>query len=325
MSLRRTTVHEVLKRTNQMVKSNILKLRRMQKKTRKQKKGKRKELLTDEQVDLVHQWLEENSSLSMSVLVDRLREECDVIVSKSYIAKIIDDFTYSVSRLHIDTQSTIKQDNKLIAARQGYARLFLDLHKDYSEQQFIFVHFAEYTLVARTNGEVANERSAKRSMYNAVGCALNKDRVLMYNYQFLAMDTNDYCDFYARLIERLLREEGFDRAVIVLDEQVLGEAKEEVLRSIRDAGYQHLSLPRDSLFLNPVERLFSVWNKVSRRANAKDEKSVVKALETAGEALITEGDCQQCYTSALSMMLHCYHGKWYPEGTSIMSFGPVKG
>lgn len=327
MGLRRTTVHEVLKRTNQMVKSNILKLRRMQKKTKKQGRGKRKELLTDEQVDLVNNWLEEDSLLPMSSLVDRLKEVCGVTVSKSYIAKVIDDFTYSLSRLNVDLNAAIQQDNKLIAARQGYAKMLLDLHKDHTESQFVFVHFAEFTVVARTNanGDSTNWRGAKRSIYNAIGCALNKDKVLLYNFQFLAMETKDYCDFYTKLIERLIEDKEFNKAVLVLDEDLLMKgAKEEVHRLIRNAGYQHLALPRESVFLNPVERLFSGWKVVTRRANAKDEKALVKAMESADETLITQADCRHCYASAMSTMLHCYHGKWYARDTTILSFATVQ-
>lgn len=199
MGLRRTTVHEALKRTNQMVKTNILKLRRMQKKRRKKQK---KELLTDEQVDLVNQWLDEDSLMSMSALVDRLQTVCGVTVSKSYIAKIIDDFTYSLKRLDIDPMAGIKQDKNLVVARQSYAKQFINLHKEFSEEQFVFVHFAEFTLVARTNatGELSNERGLKRSLFNGIGCALNRKKVLLYNFQFLAMEESEYRSFFQLLV-----------------------------------------------------------------------------------------------------------------------------
>lgn len=199
MGLRRTTVHEALKRTNQMVKTNILKLRRMQKKRRKKAK---KELLTGEQVDLVNQWLEEDSLMSMSAIVDRLQVICGVTVSKSYIAKVIDDFTYSLKRLDMDPMATIKQESNLVVARQSYAKQLIHLHQEYSEDQFVFVHFAEFTLVARTNatGEFSNERGLKRSLFNGIGCALNRKKVLLYNFQFMAMEEGEYRSFFQLLV-----------------------------------------------------------------------------------------------------------------------------
>lgn len=309
-----------------MVKTNILKLRRMQQQKKKKKRsGKKKELLTDDQVDLVNMWLDEDSLLSMAALCDRLKQICGVTVSKSYMAKVIDDFTYSLTRL---SPPTIKQDRKLVQARQEYAKLLFDLHLDFSEEEFVFVHFAEYTLVVRTSataGEVACQRGAKRSLYNAVGCALNKDRVLLYNFQFMAMEAEDYCSFFTRLIECLRQEPGMEKAVIVFDEHALLAAKGEVQRLITDSGYQYLSLPKDSVFLHPVERLFSGWKAVTRRANAKDEKSLVKAIEEADEVLITERDCQNCYASFMSTMIHCYHGKWYnTEATTALNVGLIK-
>lgn len=328
MGLRRTTVHELLKRTNQMVKSNILKLRRMEKekkkKKSKKKQAKRKELLTDEQVDLVNRWLEEDSLLSMAALVARLKESCGVIVSQSYISKVIDDFTYSLTRLNLDPRTEIRQDQNLVNARQEYAQQLMDLHREYNEHQFVFVNFADFTLVARTTPEEGSrERGAKRSLFNSLGVAMNKNRVLLYNFQFLAMETEDYCIFFCKLIESMKVDGDLsERAVILLDEEILEGAKEDVVAMILDAGYQYLILPKESEFLNPVERLFSGWKAVTRRANAKDEKTLVKAIEE--DPLINESDCQHCFSSFLSTMVHCYLGKWYAAETTMLSFDPVK-
>lgn len=296
----------------------------MQKK-KKKKPGKNKELLTDEQVDLINQWLDEDSLLSMATLVDRLKEQCGVTVSKSYISKVIDDFHYSLTRLTVDPRMHIKQDQKLVQARQIYAKTLMDLHREYAEHQFVFVHFAEFTLVARTNatGDGTNERGAKRGIYNSVAVAMNRDKVLMYHFMFLAMESEDYCEFYKRLLERMTQEEGLEKAVIILDAELLGGAKGDVETAILEAGYQYLSVPRDSVFLNPVERLFSGWKAVTRRANAKDEKTLLKAITEGGDTLIKERDCKDCFTSFLSMMIYGYHGKWYDSQTMITSFAPV--
>lgn len=327
MGLRRTTVHELLKRTNQMVKSNILKLRRMEKQKKKSKRKKqahRKELLTDEQVDLVNRWLEEDSLLSMAALVGRLKQFCGVTVSQSYISKVIDDFTYSLARLNLDPTANIVQDQKLVAARQEYAQQLMDLHREYNEHQFVFVNFADFTLVARTTPEDGSrERGAKRCLFNSLGVAMNKDKVLLYNFQFLAMEVEDYCIFFCKLIESMKVDGDLsERAVILLDEEILEGAREDVVTMILDAGYQYLILPKDSAFLNPVERLFSGWKAVTRRANAKDEKALVKAIEE--DPLINQSDCQHCFSSFLSTMVHCYLGKWYDPETTVLSFDPVK-
>lgn len=69
LDLKRTTVHEVLKRTNLHLTTSILKLRRMKKKRRK----KKPELLTDEQVDLINYWLDEDCQTSIQKIVERLQ------------------------------------------------------------------------------------------------------------------------------------------------------------------------------------------------------------------------------------------------------------
>lgn len=357
MGIRRTTVHEVrynyifcrllmlililvirlyqfiillqvLKRTNDLVTTNILKLRRMQQQKRKRKNSKLKrkqELLTDEMVDQVHQWLDEDSRLSMSTLVKRLRDIYDVTISQSYLSKVIDDFTYSLSRLSVDPMAQIKQDAKLIAARQEYGANLLSLHSELAEEDFVFVHFAEFTLVVRTNatGEVPNERGMKRSIYNAIGCALNRDKVLLYSFNCLALEPTDYLEFFAKLIERM-QQEGMKRGAVILNEEYLADLKDEVLEMIRKAGFRDLVIPRESVFVNPVERLFTNWKSVTNRANAKDEGTLTKAMETASETLITIQDLQLCFTSFLSTMIHCYHGKWYDTETNLYSFGCIR-
>lgn len=122
-----------------------------------------------------------------------------------------------------------------------------------------------------------------------------------------------------------LKEEGLDKAVIVLDEEKLGDLRNEILQHIQKSGYRHLSLPKDSEFLNPVERLFSGWKLISRRAEAKDEKTLVKALEEAPSALLTAEDCDHCYMSALETLLPSLHGRNYDtQVASTVSFRPIK-
>lgn len=126
-------------------------------------------------------------------------------------------------------------------------------------------------------------------------------------------------------IKRLKEEEGLERAVIVLDEEKLGELRNEVLQHIQKSGYRYLSLPKESEFLNPVERLFSGWKVISRRADAKDEKTLVKALEEAPTKLLTAEDCDHCYMSMLATLLPSLHGKSYDsQDSTTVSFRPIK-
>lgn len=298
----------------------------MRQQIRKPKRGKAaKELLTDEQVDLVNEWLEGDSLLSMNTLVERLKDRCGVTVSKSYISKIIDDFTYSLARLTVNPLAPIKQNSHLLQERQRYAQRLMSLHKDHTEEQFVFVHFADFTLVTRTNapGE-QNQRGTKRSLYNSVRLALNKNQVLLYNFDFLAMESDDYLQFFTDLMKALLKN-GLEKAVIVFDPQYLPNGVEkEIQQKILDTGHQFLHLPAHSLFLNPVERILSSWKGITKRANPKDEKSLVNCLKQADEKLITQNDCNHCFTFSMSSMIHCYHMKPYDLTATTMSFVSIK-
>lgn len=319
LGLKRTTVHEVLKRTNKMVRTNILKLRRMKKKRRK--RGK-KELLTDEQVDLVNQWLDEDSLQSMQRIVDRLKETCGVVVSKSFVSKIIDDFHYSIIRVNAQAhRDELPQDKKLLALRRDYAKAFIDTQRDFTENEIIFVHFAQFNILIRANPDQPNERSAKRSLFNAIGCALNKEGVLGYKSQYMAMEAEDILAFFTKLLDQL-RWKGMERGVIVFEERALDPVLEEVTHNILKAGFECLRLPRASTFLNPIERLFTGWKKITRRTEVFDEKQLIQAIDTADTKLLTTEDCENCYFQALSTLLQCYHGKPFTPGQKT-SFRPI--
>lgn len=286
----------------------------------------KKEPMNDEQVDLVNQWLEEDSLLSVGALVDRLKEVCGITVSKSYVSKVIDDFTYSLKRLDLDPTAPIKQTNALVSSRQLYAKKFIDVYAEYSEHQIVFVHFAEFTLVARTNptGEMPYERGRKRSLFNTVGCALTRKKLLQYTFQFLALVPDEYRQFYEKLLQTMKEELGLEKAMIILDEEKLSTVKDDVLQMIVDSGYEYLLFPKESAFLNPVEGIFSSWKVISRRAKPRDEKSLVKALEEAPTALLTEDDYEYSYLSTLSTIMSTYHGKWHDPQTTMSSISSIK-
>lgn len=314
LGLKRTTVHEVLKRTNKLVRTNILKLRRMKKKRRKKNKN---ELLTDEQVDLVNRWLDEDSLQSMQRIVNRLQETCGVTVSKSFIAKIIDDFHYSIVRVNAaQPRGDVLDDKKLIALRREYAKAFIELQRDFTDTEIVFVHFAQFNILVRASSE--NGRGAKRSLFNTIGCALTKEGVLTYTSQYMVMDPEDISEFFTKLINSLTAK-GMTKAAIVFDEQALEPVVEEVVHNILNSGYECLKIPKASAFLNPLERLFVGWKKITRRTEIYDERQLIQAIDTADRNLLTTEDCENCYYQALSTLLQCYHGK----PVNQISFRPI--
>ena len=126
LGVKETTIHEIIRvytREN-----------RIEKKLRG---GVRNQKISEIQRVKIQEWIDDNCSITLANIKERLFEEFNITVSVQTVSKCIADFNYSFKRTQI--QPARRNDEENLDARQSYANQFIGYLTATEERTFVFI------------------------------------------------------------------------------------------------------------------------------------------------------------------------------------------
>lgn len=295
-SIKKTTVHEIVKnyiRTGSMF--------------AKRRGGLTTSKLTDQQKICIKSWVEEDVTISLNSICQRVNNEFNILIAKSTVARILDAFHFSLKRIHKIPEK--RNDTHTILLRLEYARHFISLPALYSEDHYIFIDEVGFNVSMRVTrgrslvGTPATQNVPSiRSRNISVCCAINKNGIILYETQPTPYKTTSFFTYITNLITNL-RNRQIDNAIFIMD-NVRFHKSETIISLINQNNYGLLYLAPYSPFLNPIENMFSKWKNIVKRANPVNENDLMNAIH-GGANLIREDDCNGYFRHMASYIPRC--------------------
>ena len=114
LNIKKTTVHEIIKL---FIKTgNVIAKKRGSSANAK---------LNEQQKIQIKNWVEEDVTISLKNICQKILDNYGIVISKSTVARILDSFHFSLKRIH--TVPEKRNDPNTILQRLEYARLFIGL------------------------------------------------------------------------------------------------------------------------------------------------------------------------------------------------------
>ena len=104
--------------------------------------------LTAEIKDAIKMWVNENCTVTLTAICRRLLLNFNVSVVPSTVARILDDFNYSLKRIHLIPEK--RNDGRTVALRREYALEYISLASEFSENEIIFIDEAGFNVSMRS-------------------------------------------------------------------------------------------------------------------------------------------------------------------------------
>ncbi|XP_049292943.1 uncharacterized protein LOC125768820 isoform X3 [Anopheles funestus] len=272
--------------------------------------GNRPKMLSDEAVQSIRSWIDEDCTLTMKVLVEKVHERYSVRVSTTTIAREIKGFNFSFKRIHNiperrNTDSTIEE-------RKSYAAMYYELLLEITDKGIVFLNETGLKLSMRTSqgrSQPGTTPSAVepqlRSKNISIICAMNKYGIVHYRSHNRAITTKLIKEFVLELKAKL-RMRGVSRSCFIMDDVEFHKSA-EVQEAIGNEEDKPLYLPSYSHFLNPIENMFSEWKKLIKRSNAQSEQSLMEAIASLS-MLVSSQDCEKYFRNMGTYLDQCLRG-----------------
>ncbi|KAF7685336.1 hypothetical protein CDIK_3915, partial [Cucumispora dikerogammari] len=136
-----------------------------------------------------------------------------------------------------------------------------------------------------------------RSRNVSICCAMNRNGILYYQSQTTAFNTKFFGNFIDNLSVKL--QDLNIVCVVLICDNVSFHKVLFIRQKIEDLGYELRFLPPYSLFLNPIENMFSKWKEFVRRESPLNETHLFSLIEN-GSRLISATDCGEFHKNMLS-------------------------
>jgi transposase len=127
---------------------------------------------------------------------------------------------------------------------------------------------------------------ALRSRNLSICCIMNKNGTLFYKIQDRPFNAATFKLFIEEVLVKL-RERNITRASLVMD-NVAFHRVQTIRETIKEDGHKLFLLPPYSLFLNPIENLFSQWKQYVKRGNPRNEEQLISLIEFSFHTITNE-------------------------------------
>lgn len=269
------------------------------------KRGSRPKALNDEHVLAIRRWIDDDASITLSALKNKLLEVYGISVCTKTIDNYIDSFGYSFKRTTLIPER--RNNMNTIEVRATYALNWLDLREIYEAGNFIFIDEVGFNISMRSRRgrslrgtRAVQTVSALRSKNISVCCAMSKNGVILYHSQATAFNTLCYKNFTESLITKIA---NMGSCVFIMD-NVPFHKSPAIRETIESNGHKFLLLPPYSPFLNPIENLFSKWKNNIRQARPQGEVELFNLINNVS-ILITPEDCNGYYQHMRRFITKC--------------------
>ena len=263
--------------------------------------------LSDGNKMMIRSWVDEDATITLKKLRQKLMDECNMSVSVSTINRYLNQFHYSLKTLTIvpqrrNCESTL--DQRLFYAQKFNAKLL-----ETEGKTFVFIDEVGFSVSSRTRfGRSLTGSSAcisvpsVRSRNISVIASMSKDKMVMYKINHKPVNGEDFKGFLIEL-SSFCRSNGVEDPCFILDNARIHHYRglEDIIHSLQ---LSLLYLPPYSPFLNPIENVFSKWKNTVVRSEAKCESDLLKLIEEGFNSISCD-DCSGYYGKMLRYIAKC--------------------
>lgn len=259
---------------------------------------------------MIKNWVDEEASISLNSLKNKIYETYGIEISKSTVARILNDFHYTLKRLHLIPER--RNNENVLEERRQYAFSFTFLPASFSEEEMIFIDEVGFNVTLRTTrrslvGTPATQIVPSiRSRNISVICALNIYGIVHYTYSHRAINKDLFIEFINELKNKLT-EKNIIKSVMIMD-NVRFHKSDDVQNCINDGIHRVLYLPPYSPFLNPIENMFSKWKEIIKRGNPRNENELFNLIQN-GAQLVSSNDCVSYIRHMWTYVPRCLNGE----------------
>jgi transposase len=266
--------------------------------------------LREEHIVYIQGLLDEDATLTLKNIKDKILENFGIHVSKSTVHNSIVGFHYSLKILTVQCANANTEANQ--HARRIYSENYCE--KRNQERNFIFVDEIGFKVSQRINygrshlGEPARyETPVIRSRNITVMAAMTRSNLLCYR----VLENNGNAEnfrVFLHDVQASSNAAGIVLPIIVLD-NVSFHRTGIVHEEFFVLGMESLFLPPYSPFFNPIENMFSKWKNFVKREHPVNEVQLRAAMDNVTH-LITPQDCAGYVAKVNENCFQCaFHGQ----------------
>ncbi|XP_049292935.1 uncharacterized protein LOC125768818 isoform X3 [Anopheles funestus] len=299
LSLKRPTVHSILKsywKTGEY-------------EARKRGGIKTKKLTSAILVDM-QSWMDEDCSISLSKLSQKIYECHAIRVSKPTIARAIKNFNYSFKRVKILPER--RNNSSTVEERKEYALSYNRITQRFPQAAIVFIGEVAFNITMRTVkgrpliGSI-DEKVVLRTRNISIVCAMNRAGILHYITINRVINQELLVGFIKQLKEHLKEQDVGNQTLIIVNNVAFHKCT-TILETFSAEGCKVKYLPPNSPFLNPVEMFFNDLKNLIKRTNPQHEQEIMSAIEK-GASLTTVKDCEGYFGEMWQYIERCRLGE----------------
>lgn len=301
LSINRSTVYSILKK--------FWKTGEVEAKKRGGIKPKK---LTSAAISDIQKWIDEDCSISLKKLGEKILESHGIQVSAATIAREIKKFNYSFKRVKLLPER--RNNPNTLGIRKEYALSFNRISQRLPQAAVVFIDEVGFNISMRTSmgrslvGTAATKVVPQiRTRNVSIVCAMNRGGILHYISKKRAINQGVFAEFVKELNTNMNGHNVGHQPILIMDNVAFHKCT-TVRETIVAEGFDVMYLPPYSPFLNPIENLFSKWKNIVRRANPQNETELMTAIEQAA-SLITAEDCDGYFCNMFHYIERCILGE----------------
>ena len=245
--------------------------------------------ITVEIATFIKNAIDEDVSVTLDVLQNKILTLKNILVSKSTINRAISEFNYSFKRVVLIPERRNSAEN--IELRYNYSNEYLLLNEDkiifLDEMGVICSMRCSYGRSIRGTSPRKTVRSIRSQNYS-VSAAITKTGVLFSKTLPHAFNGERYCEFITEVLSAM-NDNNLTAFTLIMDNCTIHKVQ-SVRRLIQESGNTLIFLPPYSPQLNPIEEFFSKWKNNIRTQNSRNVEELQRAIQ-AGTTNFTESDC----------------------------------
>jgi transposase len=270
--------------------------------------GKRPRSLSNEHNEAIRSYIDEDCTISLERIGNRLISEFGINVSINTIARAIKNFSYTLKRV---SPTPERRNNKIsIRNRYVYAKQFRCLSREIGHDNIFFLDEVGFNVSMRiTRGRsFKGEKAVKvvpalRTRNISICCTMSKNGTFFYKKQTCPFNTSTFISYIDELLEKL-RECDIRRAIIMMD-NVRFHHVASIKDKIISAGHIPDYIPPYSPFLSPIENMFAQWKQLVKRGNPMNENDLLGIIDSSFREISSQ-HCENYYNHMLNVLEKCF-------------------
>jgi transposase len=257
--------------------------------------------ITDEIKEIIFDIVDNDPSISLEKISQKVEDRCRVKISKSGIDGALRRFHFSLKQVSFCPEARITELNE--DRRKTYAREYIALIGNIDDSKIIFLDEVGFNISMRSKrGRAVRGQTpvvkvpVLRSRNISVCCAMTKNGILFKEINTRAYNAQSFLG-YLQTFFTFLNEQNLQNCMIIMD-NVNFHKSALILECIQTNGHSVKFLPPYSPTLNPIENLFSKWKAFIRASKPNNEDDLFHYLDD-GLHTITPNDCGGYYRNML--------------------------